>query len=111
MIAEQIVLEHLKKLLTVPVSTEMLDASSFVLIERVGGSDDGFIRTASFAIQSYGPSLYKACILNEEVKNAMLALIGYEEVTRCDLDSDYNYTDTSTKKYRYQAVYDLVLFG
>lgn len=111
MIPELIILEHLRKRLSVPVTMEVLEEPKYVLVERLGGSDDGFIRSASFAIQSYAPSLYEACTLNEEVKKAMLKLIEHDEVTRCELDNDYNYTDTTTKRYRYQAVYDLILFG
>ena len=110
-VAEMIVLNHLAKHLSVPVSMEMRDDDAFVLIERVGGSDPRFIRSASFTIQSYGKSLYDACMLNEDVKKAMLNLIEHDEVTRCELDNDYNYTDEKQKRYRYQAVYDLILFG
>ena len=28
-------------------------------------------------------------------------------IFKSSLNSDYNFTDTSTKKYRYQAVYDI----
>lgn len=31
-------------------------------------------------------------------------------ISKCTLNSDYNYTDTARKKYRYQAVYDIVYF-
>ncbi|WP_288339025.1 hypothetical protein [uncultured Allobaculum sp.] len=110
MMSELIVLDHLKKALSVPVSMTMRDDESYVLIERVGGTD-GFIRTASFAIQSYGSSLYDACCLNERVKKAMSRLVESDEVSRVELDTDYNYTDEATKRYRYQAVFDLVLFG
>ncbi len=110
MIPERIVLDHLKKTLSVPVSMTTQEDESYVLIERVGGTD-GFVRTASFAIQSYGTSLYEACRLNEEVKKAMNRLLESDQVSRVELDTDYNYTDESLKKYRYQAVYDLVLFG
>ena len=30
-----------------------------------------------------------------------------EDVGRAVLNSDYVYTDTATKRYRYQAVYDI----
>lgn len=111
MIAEKIVLDHLSDRLTVPVLMESRpDLDTYVLIERVGGSERNFIRRASFAIQSYGSTLLEACELNEKVKAAMRSLIEWDEVTRCDLDSDYEYTDQTLKRYRYQAVYDLVLF-
>ena len=60
------------------------------------------------AVQSYATSMERAALLNEEVKAAMNEIVELDDIARCDLNSDYNYTDTSTKQYRYQAVYDLV---
>ena len=63
-------------------------------------------------IQSYENSMQKAAELNEEVKHWMLdgmeGLITLNEVAQVQLNSDYNYTDTTTKEYRYQAVYDII---
>ena len=36
------------------------------------------------------------------------AIIELDDISRCELNTDYNYTDTARKKYRYQAVYDIV---
>jgi hypothetical protein len=37
----------------------------------------------------------------------MQGLIERDEVTKVTLNSNYNFTDTTTKEYRYQAVFDL----
>ena len=37
-------------------------------------------------------------------------IIDRNDISKCTLNSDYNYTDTARKKYRYQAVYDIVYF-
>lgn len=79
----------------------------FVVVEKTGGSRANCISTSSFAVQSYGPSLLAAAMLNEQVKAAMDSLISEKEVARSAYDSDYNFTDTETKRYRYQAVYDI----
>ena len=39
------------------------------------------------------------------------ALPELDAVSASRLNSDYNFTDTTTKRYRYQAVYDLVYFN
>ena len=31
-------------------------------------------------------------------------------ISSAKLDTDYNFTDTSTREYRYQAVYDLTYY-
>lgn len=93
-----------------PCFAQYDDASmdSFIVVEKTGGYSENFIRHATLAIQSYGPSLYDAALLNEKVKEEMDAVIECPEIASSSLNSDYNYTDTGTKHYRYQAVYDLV---
>ena len=112
MLPEEIVINHLNELLEAPCFMEHPEASipSMVIVERVGGSESEHIRDCRFAIQSYGNTMYKACQLNDMVKSAMDKITESDHVSDCRLVSDYNFTDTSTKSYRYQAIYDLVLF-
>ena len=49
-------------------------------------------------------------MLNEAVKAAVEAAIELPEISSVQLNSDYNYTDTATKRYRYQAVFDFVYY-
>jgi hypothetical protein len=51
--------------------------------------------------------MYKAAKLNDDVINAMNDLIELDDICRVELNSNYNYTDTETKEYRYQAVFDI----
>ena len=80
----------------------------FVVVERTGGGEENHIKRCTVAIQSYGATLYKAAELNETVKQAMEGLIQKMSVASCRLNSDYNFTDTTKKLYRYQAVFDIV---
>lgn len=82
----------------------------FVVIEKTGGSLDQHIRRATVAIQSYGASLYQAANLNTQIIALMEDIVLLPEISACELNSDYNFTDTTKKEYRYQAVYDLVYF-
>ena len=34
----------------------------------------------------------------------------HPQISRVQLNSDYNFTDTAQKRYRYQAVYDLTFY-
>ena len=70
----------------------------YVLLERTRGSQVNYIDKAIIAIQSYSSSLYKAAVLNEKVKIIMKNIIEMDEISECELNSDYNYTDTSRKK-------------
>lgn len=93
----------------VPVFMETPEVmpETFVLIEKTGSGMNNHIKSATFAIQSYASSLYEAASLNEIVKEKMLDIIGEKEITKVSLNSDYNFTDTTIKKYRYQAIFDV----
>lgn len=82
-------------------------SDSYVIIEKTGSSSENYINFATFAIQSYGATLEAAIDLNEEVKAVMDTFWQHNAVYRCHLNSDYNFTDTETNRYRYQAVYDI----
>lgn len=108
---EKIVLDYLTDLLDVKVFMEYPKSAptSFVLLEKTGSGQKGRgLYEATIAIQSYGSSMYQAAKLNEKVKVAMQDIVNLSDVSKVTLNSDYNYTDTSTKQYRYQAVFDLV---
>lgn len=104
----------LESKLSLPVLLEKpkSKASKYVLIERTGGAQKNKIPSAILTIQSYDTTMQKAAELNELVKYWMLdgmeGLVTENEVVSVDLNSDYNYTDTTTKEYRYQAVYNIV---
>lgn len=81
----------------------------FITIEKTGGGIRDHICTATLAVQAYGSSLYEAAALNETVKALLSALADVsDDVGSCTLNSDYNFTDTSTKRYRYQSVWNIV---
>lgn len=107
---ELTLLAYLKGNLSCPVYMEIPSAppKEFVILEKTGSSVENHINRATFAIQSYSDSLYNAALLNEEVKALMDLLPDLEDVSKSDLNSDYNFPDTTNKRYRYQAVYDLV---
>ena len=80
----------------------------FILLEKTGSGRSDKLNRSTFAVQSWAGSLYRAMTLNNEVVEAMLGITSIKEVSAVELNSDYNYTDTETKHYRYQAVFDLV---
>ena len=99
-------LDYLNDALDVPVRMEAPEQlSDYVLIDQTGSSRTNHIITTTFAIQSYGDTLYEAMVLNDEVKEAMVGFAELSEITRVELQTDYNYTNTVTKQYRWQAVY------
>ncbi|MGL5684324.1 MAG: hypothetical protein ACRCXQ_00850 [Vagococcus fluvialis] len=106
---EVVIVNYLNKYLSVPSSLERPDKSikKFILIEKTGGSKSNHISSATFVFQSYALSLYEAAVLNEELKQVVENMIELDEISSIQLNSDYNFTDTQTKEYRYQAVFDI----
>lgn len=106
---ETTLLTYLKSELPCPVVFERVsNKPPFVLIEKTGTSRGNRITTSTFALQSYGETMAKSADLNEAVKIAMDNFITLDEISASFLNSDYNFTNTATKEYRYQCVYDIV---
>lgn len=106
---EKSVCDYLNEVMGLPAYWEKPEEmpEEFLIVEKTGGSKTEHISTATIAVQSYAGSMYRAAELNEAVKHAMEHLIELDGVTRVELNSDYNFTDTTTKQYRYQAVFDI----
>lgn len=103
---EKTILDYLDEHLTVPVYMEepINKPASYVLIERTGSSESDLIESTTLALQSYGASLYDAAVLNMAVKARIKQAVELPSVSAVYINSDYNFTDTETKRYRYQCV-------
>lgn len=108
---EVTILDYLKSILSVPVyMVKPKDnlPSCFYVLEKTGGAQENHINSSTFVVQSYADSMYQAASLNESVIDVMLnRLIELGDIASVKLNSDYNFTDTTTKWYRYQAVFDI----
>lgn len=110
---EKVILDYLSAQLSVPVYMErpLSLPDRFVILERTSTSELNKIRSYVIACQSYDRgSLAGAAALNEDVIAAMDQAIYLPSISRCKLNNAYNFTDTATKEYRYQAVYDITYY-
>ena len=83
------------------------ELNDFILLDQTGSEETNHITTTTIAVQSYGATLWDAMVLNEKVKAAMKRFVRLDNVTRVELETDYNFTNTTTKQYRWQAVYNI----
>lgn len=106
---EIVILNHMASVLDVAVALEKPDPAPdrYVLLEKTGSGKSNRLPSSTFAFQSHAPTLYEAALLNDKVKEAAEGLINLGEISKVSLNSDYHFTDPSTKTYRYQAIYDL----
>lgn len=110
---EKTILDHLAASLGVACGMEVpaRPPDTFVVLEKTGSASRNQIGTAILAVQSCAPTLYEAACMNEQVKTAMLAAAALPGIGAVRLNSDYNFTDTASKRYRYQAVFDVTYYG
>ena len=105
------VLKYLDEYLEgIPVMMEYPEQRTIpcVFIEKTGSGERNRVLTATIAVQSLDADLQKAAELNEKVKRILKAMEDdVPGIGSVRLNSDYNFTDTSTKCYRYQAIYDI----
>lgn len=109
---ENVLRDYLADALDVPVYLVDPEPGSepdlYVLVEKTGSGEEDLITTSTFAIQSYAKArLADAAALNVAVKNVMELAVMVDDITAVQLNSDYNFTDTGTKRPRYQAVYEV----
>lgn len=110
MTIEEFVILYLSGRLPVRVSGDVPSPmpDSFVTVEQTGSGRVNRISSATLAVQSWAPTRAAAAALNAQVEAAMEAMAAEPEISRCALDTSYNYTDTATRRPRYQAVFDVV---
>lgn len=85
--------------------------TEFYTVERTGSRTANRVTTVTVAIQSWNSlSMYHAAAMNDDLKREMETLVQEPEISACRLSTDYNFTDTDSKYYRYQAVYNITTF-
>lgn len=110
---EQTVIDYLGEI--VPTYAEEPEEAPadgrYCVVEKTGGGRNApGIRDAMIAVQCYAPSLAAAAQLCEDVVAYMDGITALPSVSRCELNSSYNYTDDRKKAYRYQAVFGIVYY-
>lgn len=109
---ETTILDYLEEKTGIPSYVEVPDnePEKYIILDFQETGVEDFLYSGSAIIQCYGNTLNDAFDVNTEVKKAMSELIVIDQVTSCNLDSAYNSTDVTKKRYRYQRVYDLTYY-
>ncbi len=78
----------------------------FVTVEKTGSQQlaKGLYQS-TIAVQSWAKSKQEAAELSERVCTALRRIPDEEDEVTKAYGSDYDFTDTATKRYRYQAVF------
>ena len=82
--------------------------SEYFIVEKTGGALTEHIFHDTIVVQSYAASKYEAAKASERIVQLMVyGLINEPDITRVELNGNYDYTDVQSKGYRYQAVFDI----
>ena len=83
----------------------------YLVVGKVGSGHENHIDSAVITIRSYAASLEQAADLNKQVKRLMLYdFPELPDIVSVYLNSDYSQADPDTKRYRYQAVYEITYY-
>lgn len=90
----------------VPVNPSRL----YVVIQRTSGSYTDQLRHIGLYTESRcRDSKLEAARLHEAVIEAMRDIRNHTELFRCELNADYDAALTSSKEYRFQALWDITM--
>ena len=82
--------------------------AKYWIVEKTAADEENRLLQATVAVQSISSaSLLEAAQMSHEAEQAMRSLIEVDGIGSSKLNSAYNFTDTETKEYRYQAVFDI----
>lgn len=106
---EEFVILFLSGRLSVPVSGDVPSPvpESFVTVEKTGSERSNLINSATIAVQSWAASRAAAADLCAQVESVMDSLSAEPEISRCAIDTSYNFPDQARNKPRYQAVFSI----
>lgn len=109
---ETIIFDYLNDTMQVPAYMEEPERppAEYLRIELLGASITDHVKSAVIGVQSYGSSLFRAASISHEAVGKMLDSIALNQISKCKLNSEYNFSDEKTHRYRYQAVFDIVYF-
>ena len=110
---EKRVIDYLSEQFQIPVYAEVPKdkPSQFLTVARTGRAVIDHIQQANIAVQAWSSiSLYDAADLCNEVETIMSNFVADNSIAKCSLENSYNFTDISTKTYRYQAVFNIVYY-
>ena len=109
---EKIIQDYLSEATSVPVLMEKPSPppARYYIIEKTGGGRVDTLHHTMLNVESHAPTLYETVQLHDTAMAAMLQADSLAAVSKVSLNTEYNNTDTETKSYQYEAVYEVTHF-
>lgn len=109
---EIVVKEHLERHQDAPVFFEFPNDAPdrFLVLKKEGNPRENLVSSALIIVDSYGPSLLAAAMLNESTKKALDSLTDHPDINASKRSGDYPAFDAKNSRYRYQAVQTITYY-
>lgn len=106
---EKVVIDYLSNIYDCKVLAEEPEKppTKYIVVEKLSGGYANGINSARIAVQTHEKTLAKVSAFDEDVCVKMRDFVRLDKIGGCVLENSYNFTDTSTKRYRYQSVFDI----
>lgn len=106
---EKTIKDYLAETLDAPVKMELPSPppERLYLLEKVGGGRENLVHHTMIAVSSRAPTLYEAARMHEAAMAAMFEAAALDAVSDVQLNTEYNNTDTASKVYQYEAVFEI----
>lgn len=85
--------------------------TAFCVMQQIDGTRSNQIEKCTFAFTSYAGSLYEACELNEEVKNALYAFVADPSISHVDLGGESSSEDAGNHLWKQESIMNFVYYG
>lgn len=85
-------------------------SGNFCVVQKTGSGYEDELDSAVLAVQSYGGSQYEAALMNRRVVKTMRNAASLDAIAACDLNTDYDFPDTTRKLPRYQAIFQITYY-
>lgn len=107
MLIEKTIRDYLNDILDVPVVCERPEKKpvKYVLVEKTNDTITDRLYDSHIVIQSNADTMWNAMTLDERIRE-ILDANDIPDVS-CKLEGSYNYTDTASKIYRYQSIFNV----
>ena len=81
--------------------------NAYIKVFRNGTSGTRFLESALFTFHCIASTLLESAALSEQLKEAMYDMPSVPKISKVELNAETDWTDTATREYRYQSVYEI----
>lgn len=105
----ELVKKYLEENMNIPVHMEIPadPPKKYLTIQKLDGGKTNQVKAITLSIEAYDESKYKASMLSDKVEEQMESLGESDKVFSCKLGGGGDDTDSISKKYRFETIWNI----